>query len=172
MGLALRVDGNTYAEWSYSGYGEFRKKIATQVGIDLYQMDGFHNVDKSVLPIRFFSTWDRTAKDWEAYREAIEADLSQEKISWDTVDDPIKILLNHSDCEGQIPADQCEVLADRLEEIIKDWPERLRLKTDPFWQDRGYPAEMNLNDHDTTHARGLVAGLREAAKIGKPLEFF
>lgn len=161
MGLALRVDGNTYAEWSYSGYGEFRKKIAAQVGIDLYQMDGFHNVDKSVLSIQ----------GWEAYREAIEADLSQEKISWDTVGDPIKILLNHSDCEGQIPSDQCEVLADRLEEIIKDWPERVRLKTDPFWQERGYPAEMNLNDHDTTHARGLVEGLREAAKIGKPLEF-
>jgi len=161
MGLALRVDGNTYAEWAYSGYGQFRKKIAAQVGIDLHQMEGFHNVDKSILSIQ----------GWEAYREAIETDLSQEKISWDTVNDPIKILLNHSDCEGEIPAEDCKVLADRLEQIIKEWPERVKLKTDPFWQDRGYPAELDLDAYDTTQAKGLIAGLREAAKIGKPVEF-
>lgn len=165
MGLSLRVGKNRYSEWSYSGYGDFRKKIAAQVGIDLSQMKGFFVIDKSIL----------SDQGWDAYVEAIqvaiEIDKSSDKISWDVINDPIKILLSHSDCEGEIPPEVCETLADRLEEIIKEWPERFKLKIDPVWQEKGYPSEMELAVHDTEQARGLIEGLREAARIGKPLEF-
>lgn len=87
------------------------------------------------------------------------------------MDDPIKHLLHHSDCDGKIDPEYCGLIADRLEEIIKDWPQKVTLKPDPFWQDRGYPAEMVLDDHDYTQAKGLIAGLRKAVELNVSLEF-
>lgn len=159
MGLALSVNGKTCASWAYSGFNSFREKVAAQIGINLRKMEGFYDVDKSIL----------SEQGWEAYRKACEENVGS--ISWDTVDDPIKGLLHHSDCDGEIPADQCAAIADRLEQIIKDWPERHTLKVDPFWQERGYSPEMELPDYDKQQATGLIAGLREAAATGKPLEF-
>ena len=159
MGLGLYVDGKRYAGWAYSVFNKFRERVAKHIGIDLRKMDGFSDVDKSIL----------SAQGWEAYHAACEADT--DKISWDTVNDPIKGLLHHSDCEGEIPAEECAAIADRLEQIIEKWPTRQKLKTDPFWQERGYPPELDLEDYDTAQAKGLIEGLREAAKTGKPLEF-
>lgn len=166
MGLGLSVNGESVAHWSYSGFNEFRTKVAAAIGINLRKMQGFSDVDRSLLE-----------KSWESYRQAIEEDTKKEKISWDTVDDPIKHLLHHSDCEGEIAAEYCGVIADRLEEIIKDWPTKIVLHPDPFWQDRsfwrdcGYPAEMVLDDYDYTQANSLIAGLRKAVELNVPLEF-
>jgi len=159
MGLGLSVAGKSYASWAYSGFNSFREKVAAQIGINLPKMEGFSDVDKSIL----------AEQGWEAYQKACEEDT--DKISWDTVNDPIKGLLYHSDCEGEIPADQCAAIADRLEEIIKNWPDYSKLKVDPFWQERGYSPEMQLRNYDKEQALGLIEGLREAAKTGNPLEF-
>lgn len=161
MGFGLSVAGKTCAFWEYSGFNSFREKVAAQIGINLRKMEGFSDVDKSIL----------SEQGWEAYRKAYEADALAPKISWDTVNDPIKGLLHHSDCEGEIPAEQCAAIADRLEEIIKDWPDTDTLKIDPFWQARGYSPEITLSNYDKQQATGLIAGLREAAATGKPLEF-
>ena len=45
---------------------------------------------------------------------------------WDGIQDPIVHLLNHSDCEGCLPPDVCEVVAKRLRELAsvfadEDW---------------------------------------------------
>jgi hypothetical protein len=161
MGVGLYVDGKKYAGWAYSGFNSFREKVAKHIGIELRKMEGFSDVDKSILE----------KEGWEAYRKAYEADVTGPKISWDSINDPIKDLLHHSDCEGEIAPELCAAIADRLEQIISEWPARQKLKTDPFWQERGYPAELDLEDYDTANAKGLIEGLREAAKIGKPLEF-
>lgn len=160
MGLGLSVNGESCAQWSYSGFNSFRTKVAAAVGIELRKMEGFSDVDRSLLE-----------KSWESYRQAIEEDAKKVKISWDTVDDPIKHFLHHSDCDGEIKPEYCGLIADRLEEIIKDWPQKVTLKPDLFWQDRGYPAEMVLDDHDYTQAKGLIAGLRKAVELNVPLEF-
>jgi hypothetical protein len=43
--------------------------------------------------------------------------------SWDTITDDIKDFLNHSDCEGHLTPKQCRVIAPRLKELVKDWPD-------------------------------------------------
>lgn len=42
------------------------------------------------------------------------------EISWDTVKDDLKYLLNHSDCDGYITSLRCKKIAVRLKEIIGD----------------------------------------------------
>lgn len=63
---------------------------------------------------------------------------------WDKVpEDPLLILLAHSDCEGKIKHEHAEILANRLEE---------------------------LDNKDVTFR--FIKGLRRAAKEGKDVEFY
>ena len=39
-------------------------------------------------------------------------------IPWDTVEDDLKIILNHSDCDGILTSEECGLLAARLTELI------------------------------------------------------
>lgn len=41
MGLDLFQNDTHIARWSYSGFHEFRKRLAKAIGIDLDNMDGF-----------------------------------------------------------------------------------------------------------------------------------
>jgi hypothetical protein len=87
MGLNFRESTNySDAAWSYSGFGEFRRKLAKEIGIDLDKMIGFGG-----------------------------------KTKWNTVNNPIKYLLNHSDCDGHITALRCSLIAPRLKELIDKW---------------------------------------------------
>jgi len=74
------------AHWSYSGFMEFRNKLANQIAINLNEMEGFDGHEK-----------------------------------WNMESDPIMMLLNHSDCDGELTAEQCRVIAPRLKELIADW---------------------------------------------------
>lgn len=65
-----------------------------------------------------------------------------------TTEDPIIVLLNHSDCDGDIDPAHLPALAARLDELA------------PL-----------LEDFDASQARLLAAGCREAAAEGVPLEF-
>jgi len=42
-------------------------------------------------------------------------------ISWSTVKDDIKYLLNHSDCDGTLSWQKCGKVALRLKELTKNW---------------------------------------------------
>ena len=44
-------------------------------------------------------------------------------VAWDILDDPIKLLLNHSDCDGRLQPHECQAVAKRLLEIIEHWPD-------------------------------------------------
>lgn len=65
-------------------------------------------------------------------------------------DDNIIPLLNHSDCEGEIPPDQCATIAPRLRELVSVWPE---------------------TDYDRIHFELLAQGMEDAALNKKTLEF-
>jgi hypothetical protein len=78
-----RVDGS----WSYTGFNDFRERLAKQIGIKLREMDGFCDSGKP----------------------------------WDEVTDDIAPLLNHSDCDGKLSASECERIAKRLRELVKNW---------------------------------------------------
>jgi hypothetical protein len=43
--------------------------------------------------------------------------------SWDTVDDHIVPLLNHSDCDGDLTPEECRLVAPRLRQLITMWDE-------------------------------------------------
>ncbi len=70
--------------------------------------------------------------------------------------DPLTILLNHSDCDGEIKSADCGPLADRLEELLKH----------THSQDlRGHVGDW----HEAT--RQFIEGLREAAAAGEDVDF-
>lgn len=51
-------------------------------------------------------------------------------ISWATLKpDIIHVLLNHSDCDGEIDWEDCEPLADRLQELLD-----LMAEEDTYWR--------------------------------------
>lgn len=55
--------------------------------------------------------------------EDMEGYANLEPISWEPYkNDVISVLLNHSDCDGWIPAEYCGPLADRIEEILPKMP--------------------------------------------------
>lgn len=41
-------------------------------------------------------------------------------IKWDTVNDDLKSLLNHSDCDGHLSSTECKKIADRLNYLIEN----------------------------------------------------
>lgn len=93
MGINFKEYGGHYsnAQWSYSGFGNFRRKVALEFGIDLFLMEGFCG-NRLMTPI-----------------------------SWNTVKHPIKYFLNHSDSDGSISAKRCEVLYPIIKDVISKW---------------------------------------------------
>jgi len=103
------------ASWSYSGFDEFRHRLALEAGIDLYMMDGFGG-----------------------------------DIPFDSVEDPIKPLLDHSDCDGELTPEECSTIAPRLRELVSNWFD---------------------DDYDKTNASRLAYGMELAASNKENLRF-
>lgn len=83
MGLAF---SHGKAQWSYSGFHEYREKLAKEINIDLTSMVGFGG-----------------------------------KKSWDSMNEDLSILLNHSDSDGDLTYEQMKKIIPRLEAITKNW---------------------------------------------------
>ena len=73
--------------------------------------------------------------------------------SWARVKTPLKWLLNHSDCDGQITAKRCAKMAPILRGAVLQW--------------------VNLKEHeyDLEQALELAEGMRECGRRNKPLIF-
>ena len=110
------------AHWAYSGFARFRRTIAAMEGIDLDNMYGFGG---SINP-------------------------NCKQIPWDTVDSPLKPLLNHSDCDGELTPEECAQVWPRLEEIVQQ-----------------------LEDsYDRDNGLILVAEMKAAIEANEPLVFW
>ena len=109
------------AHWSYGGFNNFSHRLAKEIGIDLSSMEGFGFLEGK-----------------------------PGTIPWSTVDDDIKDLLDHSDCDGYLTPEQCEVIAPRLRELVKDWP---------------------CSDYDYQQALLLADGMEYCAGAGQQLIF-
>lgn len=100
----------THDAWhgAYSSFMEWRVWLANQIGLNLYEMEGFSDRDYS-NPNRKLGA-----------------------IKWDTVDDDLKYLLNHSDCDGYLTPTQCKKIASRLTDLLegKSIPESYTLADD------------------------------------------
>jgi len=92
---AINENFNNFASWSYSGFMDFRIRLAKEIGINLEEMkyfeilSGFNNKQKG--------------KDWE------------------NVNDDIVPLLIHSDCDGNMPPETCAKVVLRLRQLISTW---------------------------------------------------
>ena len=117
---------------AYSAFNRFRHAIAEAAGIPLDSMEGYEPM---------FPTPEEKNK---------------EAIPWDQYEnDPICILLNHSDCEGEIESKDCLALAVRLEEIAAN------LRED---------GEGHIYSYRAAALR-FAKGLRDAAEAGEDVDF-
>ena len=104
----------TYGAYN-GGYGHFmiwRKAIAKAVGIPLELMEGFYKPCLS------------PSCKYPACRDMAKEMAELLPIKWELLKpDVICVLLDHSDCDGEIPYEYTKPLADRLKEILPLLPE-------------------------------------------------
>jgi len=132
MGVGFHVDGHECkASWSYLGFHAFRKRLANTIGIDLENMQGFSK--KHPDDINYVKTG---------------------IIPWDNVRSPLKYLLDHSDCDGEISSKQCGWIWPILEKIIDLWE------------------SSSQNEYDILQASNLIVSMKYCYVNNKPLEFF
>ena len=107
---------------AYSAFNRWRDKLAGVAGYaiaDVRWEDGLHSPTIMV--------------DWGHLQGNLEGE-------WETTpDDPLLVLIVHSDCDGKIKPEQASLLADRLVELlpllpegdggghIRDWKEKTQL---------------------------------------------
>jgi hypothetical protein len=133
---------------AYSAFMRWRGKLAEVAGLPpLDLMEGFYpgliDVLKYVSP-----PFDDVVEQW---RKSL-------PIRWEALKpDVLHILLYHSDCDGDIPTEYCDLLADRLEELLPLLPTE---------QDYGHIGDWQKK------TRKFIDGLRLAAKNGEPVEFY
>lgn len=148
----------THDAWhgGYMAFNEWRRTLADAAGIPLDLMEGFYEPPEE------------TSMMWAAPREGgpmcgshygpslhswITKAIRYVPISWEIIKpDPLVVLLDHSDCEGDIPAEYCAPLADRLEELLPNIPDG------GVWNWPGL-------------TRRFIDGLRRAAVAGEAVEF-
>jgi hypothetical protein len=92
---------------SYSSFGWFREEVAKAAGWPpLRLMEGYFDLD---------DVYERLTL--AEMRRIVEASKDA-PIPWTPYqDDPLYVLLGHSDCDGKIAAADCAAIADRLEAI-------------------------------------------------------
>lgn len=136
----------THDAWhgAYSAFSRFRDKLAEAAGYT-----GHTNEHGQVM-------WDI---DWGCIERTIGHDLlgrwPKMPVRPDGTEDPLLVLLAHSDCEGEIQPEFCAPLADRLEELL------------PLLEGDGGGHVGAYRDK----TEQFIRGLRDAAEEGEPLGF-
>ena len=122
---------------SYSAFTRFRNELWLAAGYKLRE-EGYHNTPDI---------------DWSV--------ITDENIHgrWATMpDDPLYILVIHSDCDGIIPVEYCEPLAARLRQLIPSLPS----------EGKGHLG----NGGSAAAARRFIVGLQLAAALNEDVGFY
>lgn len=101
------------AHWAYSGFMRFRTKLAAEAGIALQCMESFAWNLSELKPYKAITIYGDSDK-----KEYIGI---QPVIAWSSINDAIKPLLNHSDCDGELTVKECKKVLPRLRELISKW---------------------------------------------------
>jgi len=102
---------------AYSAFYRWRTEIAKHAGIPLRLMEGFCD------PAEWYPLLVLKTHNPSAVQELIDYHLSDLPIRWASLKpDPLHLLLNHSDCDGEIDWRSCNDIAQRLEEILSLLP--------------------------------------------------
>ncbi len=120
---------------AYSAFNRWRNTVAELAGYQL-KNDGIYDFPDI---------------DWTALKEG---NLLGD---WDELpEDPMVVLIAHSDCEGELPVPVLLPLVDRLEKLVPQLPEGDG--GGHIWDWRGV-------------TQRFVDGLRKAASLSEPVEF-
>lgn len=131
--MGLNTDYGCY-DGSYSGFSTFRVKIARAIGEPI----GVNELGEFPL------LWNREWPEGSSYGKWPKGEP----------EDPIYVLLNHSDCDGYIAKRHLVPLAERLEAIAD-----VQGQATCEWDD--FPAKL----------RKFANGLRKAHRDGKKVSF-
>lgn len=89
--------------------------------------------------------------------DALRAMAARPAIKWSTLaPSPLHILLNHSDCDGEIKAADCAPIADALEQLLPLLPTEDGGGHIGVWREK---------------TQAFIDGLRRAAAAGEAVEF-
>ena len=141
----------TYDCWhgAYSAFTRWRTKLAEIAGYLVLPLPGevkpgetYQRDPRLTYPVTFID-WGHVTEDnlygkWEK-----------------TPDDPLIVLIAHSDCDGLIYPEQASPLADRLEQLL------------PLLEGDG---GGHIGDY-RSKTQEFITGLREAIADGQPVEF-
>ena len=152
MGLDI-----SHGAWhgAYSAFTRWRTEIARLAGIKLSLMEGFYGFAGG-------SSWDDVTKGKDLdshfpfgyYFKEIHPLLP---LKWDSLKpDPLHVLLDHSDCDGDISPFNAAKIADRLQELLPLLPSGDAGGHIGNWRDK------------TTE---FITGCRLAASNNEPLHF-
>ena len=152
---------------SYSAFMRWRVKLAELIGIPLMYMEGFWDGGDC-----FHGKLLAESMEWAKPRDGgpgcgslygpmlhrfCEGVLKFLPLKWEAFKpDPLHVLLNHSDCDGEIATEHCGPIADRLAELLPKLPDV---------DDGGHIG----NWRDATQQ--FIGGLRLAAKRGQKVTF-
>jgi len=90
-------------------------------------------------------------------KETVQRFLKGLPIKWDALKpSPLHVLLHHSDCEGEISANDCKQIADALEKLLPKFPSGDGGGHIGNWRDK---------------TQQFIDGCRAAAEANEPLEF-
>lgn len=141
MGLTV---SHTCWDGGYISFNIWRCKLAEVAGIPLELMEGYLRTDvnhndmyhfdmaqkllDSELKDQVIPAWNPDGIDVTGYAKMLARFLLTMKpylpIKWEALrDDPLIVLLNHSDCDGIIEHKDCKPLADRIEELLPLLPD-------------------------------------------------
>lgn len=152
----------THDAWhgAYSAFMRWREKIAAVAGFPpLRLMEGFYvpletNIRTAGgIPTFFLGQ----AREDELVRHSILSLEESLPIKWDCLKpSPLHDLLYHSDCDGEIPAEQCGPIADELEKLLPLLPAGEAGGHIGNWRDK---------------TKTFIDGLRRAAEANEPVGF-
>ena len=158
--MGLTVSHGCY-DGGYGGFMMMREGIAHAAGVPLLLMEGFYKP-----PYQPSVEWAMPREGGPLCHDAngpmlynyIERVTEWLPIKWESLDDDIVLaLLNHSDTDGEIAAEDCAPLADRLAELLPRIPDALGNWPKDEWRKR---------------TQVFVDGLRFAAERGEAVEFY
>lgn len=121
---------------AYSSFSQWRNALAVAAGYKLEKVSYWEGHETEVPAIQRPDGAGHLTGDWD-----------------DIPEDPVMIILAHSDCDGRIKAEHCSALADALEKLL------------PKMSDEGF----HCTDRDRTQQ--FIDGLRVAAEAKEDVEF-
>ncbi len=142
---------------AYSAFMRWRQMVAKVAGIPLALMEGFYSPPGGGDWAELTQGKDPLHGTYWPFGSHYKDTSEWLPIAWESLrPDPLHILLDHSDCDGEIKVENCGPIADRLEELLPKFPSTDGGGHIGNWKDK---------------TAQFIKGLRKAASLKEAVEF-